>query len=79
MRRVRQLLREKQARAALAELDRLAALVPNGPLEEEREVLTIEALAASGSSDAARRRADRFLFERPQSVHAARVRAISTR
>jgi hypothetical protein len=77
VRRVRQLLREKNATAALAELDRLAKRMPNGPLEEEREVLTIEALAASGSSEAARRRAERFLFERPQSVHAARVRALS--
>jgi RNA polymerase sigma-70 factor (ECF subfamily) len=77
VRKVRQLLREKNASAALAELDRLAKLVPNGPLEEEREVLSIEALAASGDRAAARRRAERFLFERPQSVHAARVRSFS--
>jgi outer membrane protein assembly factor BamD (BamD/ComL family) len=77
VRQVRQLLREKNASAALAELDRLAQRMPNGPLEEEREVLAIEALAASGSGEAAGRRADRFLFERPQSVHAARVRALS--
>jgi hypothetical protein len=79
VRKARQLLREKNASAALAELDRLAKLVPNGPLEEEREVLTIEALSASGSSDAARRRADRFLFERPQCVHASRVRELAGR
>jgi predicted lipid-binding transport protein (Tim44 family) len=79
VRKVRLLLREKNAPAALAELDRLAKLVPNGPLEEEREVLTIEALASAGNTDAARRRAERFLFERPTSVHAARVRAASGR
>lgn len=77
VRKARQLLREKNASAALIELDRLAQLVPNGPLEEEREVLTIESLMMTGSTDAARRRAARFLMERPQSVHAARVRAIS--
>lgn len=77
--RAQQLLRARNAAGALAELDRLARLVPNGPLEEEREVLTIEGLAASGSMDAARRRADRFLFERPQSAHAPRVRALTGR
>ncbi len=77
VRKARQLLREKNASAAMVELDRLAKLVPNGPLEEEREVLTIESLMMTGSTDAARRRAARFLMERPQSVHAARVHAIS--
>jgi hypothetical protein len=77
VRKVRQLLREKSSVAALTELDRLARLFPAGPLEEEREVLTIEALAASGRGDVARRRAERFLFERPQSVHAARVRGLA--
>jgi hypothetical protein len=77
VRRARQLLREKNPTAALAELDRLARRYPAGPLEEEREVLTIEGLASAGRTDEARRRADRFLMERPQSVHAARVREIS--
>lgn len=74
--RARRLLRSNNPSASLSELDRLAKLVPNGPLEEEREVLTIEALFALGSSDVACRRADRFLFERSQSVHSARVRAL---
>jgi hypothetical protein len=77
VRRARQLLREKNPTAALAELDRLARRYPAGALEEEREVLTIEGLASAGRTDEARRRADRFLMERPQSVHAARVREIS--
>ena len=77
VRKVRQSLRAGDPPAALRELERIAARMPNGPLEEEREVLTIEALRASGSTEAARRRADRFLFERPQSMHVARVRAIA--
>lgn len=77
VRKTRQLLRDGDSRAALAELDRVAKLVPNGPLEEEREVLAIEALAKSGNADLAHHRADAFLFEHPQSVHAARVRAFS--
>lgn len=79
VKRARQHLRDKNPGAALAELDRLAKLVPAGPLAEEREVLTIEALAASGDREGARRRAERFLFERPNSVHAARVRAFTER
>jgi hypothetical protein len=78
VRKVRQMLREKNAAAALTELDRLAGRMPNGPLEEEREVLTIEALSMSGRTEAAKRRAERFLFERPQSVHASRVRAFTS-
>ncbi|MDB4938438.1 MAG: hypothetical protein JWP87_5410 [Labilithrix sp.] len=80
VKRARRLLRDKNPAAALTELDRLARLFPNGPLEEEREVLTIEALVGSTSSttaDLGRRRAQRFLAERPQSVHAARVRGLA--
>ena len=80
VRRARQLLRDSNPAAALSELERLARLVPSGPLEEEREVLTIEALVGSSSrttADLGRRRAQRFLAERPQSVHAARVRGLA--
>ena len=77
VRRTRMFLRDHNPTAALAELDRLQKLTPNGPLEEEREVLTIEALAMSGKADVAKRRAERFLDERPQSVHAARVRGFA--
>jgi hypothetical protein len=77
VRRTRALLRDKDPSAALAELDRLGRLFPAGPLEEEREVLAIEALAASGDAPAAKKRARRFLFERPTSVHAEWVRAFA--
>jgi hypothetical protein len=80
VKRARQLLRDKNPTAALTELDRLGRLFPSGPLEEEREVLTIEALVgSSGTADLGRRRAERFLAERPQSVHAARVRGLAGR
>ena len=80
VKRARQLLRDKNPTGALAELDRLGRLFPSGPLEEEREVLTIEALVgSSGTADLGRRRAERFLAERPQSVHAARVRGLAGR
>ena len=80
VKRARQLLRDKNPAGALSELDRLGRLFPSGPLEEEREVLTIEALiGSSGTADLGHRRAERFLAERPQSVHAVRVRGLAGR
>src|SRR5262249_49419530 len=76
VRRTRQSLRAGDTSAALRELERIAALIPDGPLEEEREVLAIETYLASGRTESATHRAERFLLERPQSMHTARVRAI---
>lgn len=75
VRRARKSLREGDTRAALAELDGLDRKFPAGLLEEEREVLRVEALFAAKDPSASRR-AERFLLERPQSVHVARIKAL---
>ena len=75
VRRARRALRDGDAQAALKELDDLERRFPAGPLEEEREVLRIEALFAAKVPSASRR-AERFLLERPQSVHVARIKAL---
>lgn len=60
-----------EALAVLAELDRT---VPRGSLGQERVVLTIEALAASGQSGKAGKLAKAFLAANPSSPYADRVR-----
>ena len=50
------------------------ARYPRSVLYQEREVLTIEALGATGASSAARQRAERFLKRYPNSPHAARLK-----
>jgi hypothetical protein len=50
---------------------------PRGALAQEREALAIEALAQSGQSSAARRRADSFLQKYPQSPYSTDVRRFS--
>jgi len=54
--------------AALAALNRHAREFPRGRLSEEREALTIHALLASGSRDAAAARADAFRRTYPRSL-----------
>jgi hypothetical protein len=49
---------------------------PNGVLVEEREVIAIEALLASGQRAASEARAARFFARFPNSAHARRVRAL---
>lgn len=61
------------AAAALRTLARLDAEFPQGKLRQEREVLTIEALAASGQRAAAAQRAEAFLRLFPRSPYAARL------
>lgn len=75
VRRARRSLRDGDPRAALTELDGLDRKFPAGVLEEEREVLRVEALYAAKEPSASRR-AERFLLERPQSVHVARIKAL---
>lgn len=54
--------------AAFATLDADARKHPRSPLAEERESLTIQALALDGRSDEARRRADAFRARFPNSL-----------
>jgi len=61
--------------AALVALDGYARNFPHGKLSIEAEVLRIGALAKSGQSDAARKRAEAFLRRHPDSVLASRVRS----
>jgi len=66
-----------EPREALDLLDIYAESFPRGRLELEAEVLRIDALAKSGQTGAAQRRAQDFLRRHPQSLLAARVRAES--
>jgi outer membrane protein assembly factor BamD (BamD/ComL family) len=63
------------AAAALRTLATLDEQIPRGNLRQEREVLTIEALSASGQRAAAGQRAEAFLRLFPRSPYAARLQA----
>ncbi len=65
-----------QPRALLKVLKQHAAWYPNGMLAQEREVLAVEALLASGKIEAGKRRAARLEAEYPTSAHLPRVRAL---
>jgi outer membrane protein assembly factor BamD (BamD/ComL family) len=58
---------------ALQLLADAAQRFPGGVLGQERELLSIEALAASGQSASARQRAAAFMQAHPDSAHAARL------
>jgi hypothetical protein len=70
----RSALRAGDPKGALRLLELLRARYPDGALVQEREALTIEALARSGQTEAASRRAQTFLRNFPGSAHAADVR-----
>jgi len=63
------------AQGALLLLDGYGKTCPQGRLQLEAELLRIDALAKSGQSQAARRRAEAFLRHHPGSVLAARARS----
>jgi hypothetical protein len=67
-------LRGGDPRAAMATLDRMQARFPKGVLMQEREVLTIQVLAALGDGAAASRKAREFLKAYPSSPHAPQLR-----
>jgi hypothetical protein len=71
----RDALRSGNAARALTLLEQARREFPRGTLAQEREALSIEALAASGQTGLAAERARRFLDAHPSSMHAARVRA----
>lgn len=62
---------------ALALTERHARLFPHSQLNQERELIAIEALVYSGAEQTARRRIARFLTAYPGSSHAPRVRALA--
>jgi TolA-binding protein len=69
-----QLVQSGNASQALEVLRLSASRYPRSVLYQEREVLTIEALGATGASGAARQRAERFLKRYPSSPHAGRLK-----
>jgi hypothetical protein len=73
----RALLRAGAVASALEALLTLERELPNGILAQEREALTIEALAVLGQREAAQRRAARFLSRYPASPHAEAVRRVA--
>lgn len=75
----RRALRSGDAREALRLLESATGRFPDGALVQEREALSIEALARSGQREAAARRAGAFLRAFPNSPHAANVKSYSTR
>lgn len=68
-------LRAGDCPGALGQLDALRARFPSGVLGQEREVLTIQALACAGRGDEAGQRASAFLRAYPASPH---VRDVET-
>jgi hypothetical protein len=68
-----QLVQSGQGEQALEVLRVLQSRYPRSVLFQEREVLTIEALGATGASAAAKRRAQQFLKRYPGSPHAGRL------
>ncbi|HTA92181.1 MAG TPA: hypothetical protein VK745_21525 [Polyangiaceae bacterium] len=72
---IRRTLRAGDASGALRLLEQARQRFPHGALSQEREALSIEALAKSGSRDAAARKADAFLRAHPKSPYAADVQS----
>jgi hypothetical protein len=73
----RRALRDGRADEALRTLEAARAEYGAGALEQEREALTIEALARAGRRDLAAARAAAFLKAHPGSPHAATVRGFA--
>ncbi|WP_438007921.1 tetratricopeptide repeat protein [Sorangium sp. So ce321] len=69
-------LRSGDAAAAAAILERLRAQFPKGVLRQEREVLAIDVLAARGNAQEAKRRAQAFIKQHPESPHSAKLKRL---
>ncbi len=68
-----QLVQAGQGQEALEVLRTSATRFPRSVLYQEREVLTIEALGATGAFGAAKARAERFVKRYPKSPHSGRL------
>jgi len=73
----RQVLRTNDTKGALRLLEQAQRRFGKGGLAEEREALTIEALARSGQTARASMRAAAFLRNHPRSPHATDVQQFS--
>jgi len=73
---IRETLLTGNAVEALRMLERARSEFPSGALRQEREALTVRALAESHQNEAARRRGEAFLRAFPRSPYAADVRAL---
>lgn len=71
--KARQLVQAGRTHEALELLQSSAQRYPRSVLSQEREVLTIEALAASGAASVAKQRARRFLERYPASPYVDRL------
>jgi hypothetical protein len=71
--KVRSSLRGGDPHAALAALNQLQSAFPNGGLMQEREVLSVEVLAANGNLAAAQRKASAFIAAHPTSPYSAKL------
>ena len=74
----RSALRAGDATRSLTLLEQARVRFPRGALGQEREALTIQALARSGDHASARLRAEAFLRTHPQSPYVADVRLVAT-
>jgi hypothetical protein len=75
---IRRTLRAGDANGALRLLEQARQHFPRGALSQEREALSIEALAKSGAHDAAARQAEAFLRAHPKSPYAADVQSFKS-
>jgi hypothetical protein len=71
--KARQLVQSGQGPRALEVLRVSESRYPRAVLAQEREVVTIEALALAGNAASAKQRAQRFLKRYPSSPHAGRL------
>jgi hypothetical protein len=67
---------DRAPEAALAVLDRLRTEHPRGYFVEERQALTVLALAGAGRTSAARQQAAAFLRIHPNGPYSDRVRGV---
>jgi outer membrane protein assembly factor BamD (BamD/ComL family) len=75
----RSALRSGNAARSLQLLQEMNVRFPRGALGQEREALSIEALAQAGQTATAKRRAAAFLRVHPQSPYTVDVRRVAER
>ncbi len=73
---VRRELQSGKPRAALGTLNQLQSQFPKGELGQERDVLMVEALAASGNTAAAKSKASAFIAAHPASPLSAKLERV---